>query len=81
MPNILGALKLVEQQKIDLAEESTTSSTTAKNNKKGDTNEGSFLETEKGTDQDNASGQELEDFGLLLGRVCWKDIWLYLYIS
>jgi hypothetical protein len=52
---------MVEQQKIDIAEESTASATTAKNNKKEDTNEGSILETEKGTDQDNASGQELED--------------------
>jgi hypothetical protein len=52
---------MVEQQKIDIAEESATSATAAKTNKKEDTNEGNILETEKGTDQDNASGQELED--------------------
>lgn len=61
MPNIIVALKLVEQQKIDIAEESTTSATTAKNNKKEDIDESNIVETEKGTDQDNASGQELED--------------------
>jgi hypothetical protein len=53
-------LKLVEQQKIDIAEESTTA-TAAKKNKKEDIDEGNIVETEKGTDQDNASGQELED--------------------
>jgi hypothetical protein len=61
LPNIIVALKLVEQQKIDIAEESTTSATTAKNNKKEDIDEGNIVETEKGTDQGNASGQELED--------------------
>jgi hypothetical protein len=55
---------LVEQQKIDIAEESTTSVPTAKRSKKENTNEGhegSILETKKGKDQDNASGQGLED--------------------
>jgi hypothetical protein len=56
-------LKLVEQQKIDIAE-STTSATAAKTNKKENTDEGNILETVKGTDQDNASGQELEDLDL-----------------
>jgi hypothetical protein len=54
-------LKLVEQQKIDIAEESATSATAAKTNKKENTDEGNIPETEKGTDQDNASGQEVED--------------------
>lgn len=62
MPNIIIALKLVEQQRIDIAEESNKAlATTVKTNKKEDTKEGRILETEKGTDQDNASGQELED--------------------
>ncbi len=43
---------MVEQQKIDIAEESTTSATAAKNNKKEDIDEGNIVETEKGTDQD-----------------------------
>jgi hypothetical protein len=47
---------LVEQQKIDITEESTTSVPTAKTSKKEN-----ILETKKGKDQDNASGQELED--------------------
>jgi hypothetical protein len=52
---------LVEQQKIDIADESTTSLPTTKTSKKEKTNEGNILETKKGKDQDNASGQELED--------------------
>jgi hypothetical protein len=54
-------IKLVEQQKVDVAEESTTSASKAKINKKENTDEGNLLETKKGKDQDNASGQELED--------------------
>jgi hypothetical protein len=52
---------LVEQQKIDIAEESSTSAPTTKTNKKKNTNEGSIMKTDKGKDQDNASGQELEN--------------------
>ena len=52
---------MVEQQKIDITEESTTSVPTAKTSKKENTNEGTILETEKGKDQDNASGQDIED--------------------
>jgi hypothetical protein len=52
---------LVEQQKIDVAEESTITASKAKINKKEKTDEGNLLETKKGKDQDNASGQELED--------------------
>ena len=52
---------MVEQQKIDIAEESSTSAPTTKTNKKENTNEGSIMETDKGKDQDNASGQGLED--------------------
>jgi hypothetical protein len=47
LPNIIIALKLVEQQRIDIAEESTTSATTVETNKKEDTNEGKILETER----------------------------------
>jgi hypothetical protein len=54
-------IKLVEQQKIDVAEESTTTASKAKINKKEKTDESNLLETKKGKDQDNASGQELED--------------------
>ena len=53
MPIILLALKLVEQQKIDVAEESTTSATIKKTNKKESDNR-QILATEKGTDQDNS---------------------------
>ena len=52
---------MVEQQKTDVAEESTTSVTPTKTNIKEKTDEGDILETEKGKDQDNASGQEEED--------------------
>jgi hypothetical protein len=52
---------LVEQQKIDIAEESSTTATVSKTSKKGKTDGSNILETEKGKDQDNASGQELED--------------------
>ena len=47
---------MVEQQKTGVAEESTT-----KTNIKEKIDEGDILETEKGKDQDNASGQEEED--------------------
>jgi hypothetical protein len=60
LPIILIALKLVEQQKIDIADESSSVPTT-KTNKKVNTDDGNIQETEKGIDQDNASGQELED--------------------
>jgi hypothetical protein len=49
---------LVEQQKIDLADESA-SATSTKANKKENT-DGNIQETEKGIDQDDASGQGLE---------------------
>ena len=52
---------MVEQQRIDIAEESTTSAPTTKTSKKEKTNESNILETKKEKDQDNASGQELED--------------------
>jgi hypothetical protein len=51
---------LVEQQKIDIAEESTTPVPTTKTSKKEYTNEDNILETEKGKNQDNASEQELD---------------------
>ena len=54
---ILIALKLVE---LDIADESSSAPTT-KTNKKENTDDGNIQETEKGIDQDNASGQELED--------------------
>ena len=57
LPIISIALKLVEQQKIDIADESSSTPTT-KTNKKENADDGM---TEKGIDQDNASGQELED--------------------
>jgi hypothetical protein len=60
LPIILIALELVEQQKIDIADESS-SVPTIKTNKKVNTDDGNIQETEKGIDQDNASGQELED--------------------
>ena len=53
---LYSGIKLVEQQKIDITEESTTSVPTAKTSKKEN-----ILETKKGKDQDNATGQELED--------------------
>jgi hypothetical protein len=59
LPIILIALKLVEQQKIDIADESTSAPTT-KTNKKENTN-GNIQEAEREIDQDNASGQELKD--------------------
>ncbi len=58
MPIILVALKLVEQQKIDLADESGSAPSTKA---KKENTDGNIQETEKGIDQDNASGQELED--------------------
>jgi nucleotide-binding universal stress UspA family protein len=50
LPIILLALKLVEQQKTDVAEESTTSATIKKTNK----NESDERQMRKGTDQDNS---------------------------
>ena len=50
---------MVEQQKIDITDESASAPTT-KTNKKENT-DGNIQEAEKGIDQDNASGQELED--------------------
>jgi hypothetical protein len=52
---------LVEQQKIDITEESTTSVPTSKTSKKENTSEVSIMETKKGKDQNNASGQDVED--------------------
>ena len=52
---------MVEQQKIDIAEESATSVPTTKTSKKEYTNEDNILETEKGKNQDNASEQELDN--------------------
>lgn len=59
LPIILVASKLVKQQKIDIVDESASAPTT-KTNKKENT-DGNIQETEKGIDQDNASGQGLED--------------------
>lgn len=59
LPIILVASKLVKQQKIDIVDESASAPTT-KSNKKENT-DGNIQETEKGIDQDNASGQGLED--------------------
>lgn len=59
LPIILVASKLVKQQKIDIVDESSSAPTT-KSNKKENT-DGNIQETEKGIDQDNASGQGLED--------------------
>ena len=50
-----------EQQKTDITEESTISATATKTNKNENTDKDNIVETEKGKDQDNASGQELED--------------------
>ena len=52
---------MVEQQKIDVAEESTITASNAKINKKEKTDEDNLLETKKGKGQDDATGQELED--------------------
>jgi hypothetical protein len=54
---LYNSIKLVEQQKIDI----TTSVPTAKTSKKENTSESNILETEKGKDQNNASGQDVED--------------------
>ena len=51
---------MVEQQKTDITEESTTTATVTKVNKK-ENKEGSIMETEKGRDQENAAGAEIED--------------------
>jgi hypothetical protein len=50
---------LVEQQKTDITEESTTSAVTKVNKKEN--KQGSVKETEKGRDQENAVGAEIED--------------------
>ena len=50
---------MVEQQKTDITEESTTSAQTKVNKKEN--KEGSIIETEKGRDQENAAGAEVED--------------------
>ena len=50
---------MVEQQKTDIIEESTTASVTKVNKKEN--KEGSIIETEKGRDQENAAGAEIED--------------------
>ena len=50
---------MVEQQKIDITDESASAPTTKTNKKEN--SDGNFQEAEKGKDQDNASGQELED--------------------
>jgi hypothetical protein len=52
-------LKLVEQQKTDITEESTTAAVIKVNKKEN--KEGSIVETEKGKDQENAAGAEIED--------------------
>ena len=52
---------MVEQQKINIAEESATSVPTTKTSKKEYTNEDNILETEKRKNQDNASEQELDN--------------------
>ena len=59
LPIILIALKLVEQQKIDIADESASAPTTETNKKEN--TDGNIQEAEKGIYQDNASGQGLED--------------------
>jgi hypothetical protein len=50
---------LVEQQKTDITEESTTSAVTKINKKEN--KEGSIIEIEKSRDQENAAGAEVED--------------------
>jgi hypothetical protein len=50
---------LVEQQKTDIAEESTTTVVTKTNKKEN--KQDSILETEKGKEQENAAGAEIED--------------------
>ena len=50
---------MVEQQKTDITEESTTTAVTKTNKKEN--KEGSIVETEKGRDQENAAGAEIED--------------------
>ena len=50
---------MVEQQKTDITEESTTSAVTKVTKKEN--KEGSIIETEKGRDQENAAGAEIED--------------------
>jgi hypothetical protein len=52
-------LKLVEQQKTDIAEESTT--TAVVNTNKKENKQGSIQETEKGKEQENAAGAEIKD--------------------
>ena len=50
---------MVEQQKIDITEESTTAAVTKVNKKEN--KESSIIETEKSKDQENAAGAEIED--------------------
>ena len=50
---------MVEQQKTDITEESTTAAVTKVNKKEN--KEGSTVVTEKGRDQENAAGAEIED--------------------
>ncbi len=50
---------MVEQQKTDITEESTTAAVIKVNKKEN--KEGSIVETEKGKDQENAAGAEIED--------------------
>lgn len=52
-------LKLVEQQKTDITEESTTTAVTKTNKKEN--KQDSILETEKGKEQENAAGAKIED--------------------
>ena len=50
---------MVEQQKTDITDESTTTAVTNVNKKEN--KKGSIIETEKGSDQENAAGAEIED--------------------
>jgi hypothetical protein len=50
---------LVEQQKTDIEEEPTITAVTKPNKKEN--KQGSIVETEKGKEQGNAAGAEIED--------------------
>lgn len=52
---------MVEQQKTDITEESTTTTAAVTKVNKKENKEGSIIETEKGRDQENAAGAEIED--------------------
>lgn len=52
---------MVEQQKTDITEESTTTTAAVTKVNKKENKEGSIMETEKGRDQENAAGAEIED--------------------